>query len=422
MLRNGRAPFVRLAQIRHQLPGHYSEISTPDRATVNRTNRKELKSDFAVVLEQRIHLSGYLPFAQFMREALQHPDYGYYSTKKNVIGGEKADFITAAEIPFFGDVLAAWVMDVWQKMGTPRNFQLVEMGPGKGTLMLNMLRQIRAVLPNLLNFMTIHMVEMGAARQEEQRKALAEFQTASGRIKWHNSIEALPFLSQPTCFIANEYFDALPISLFRYTERGWMETLVDVDEDPATEAHFRLVNAPGVSFANFLMPDDLRHKKDVQQGDTVEVCTHGMSAMETLMKRMVDSGKAAALIIDYGKDEHMTDTLRGIRGHKFVNPLLAPGDIDLSAWVSFKQLRWALERLPLAKERLRWFGPMQQNEFLEWNGIDARLASVLREQETKLALRVLQNFRKLTDDEEMGKNYKVFAVQTNNFPPVSPWM
>merc|ERR1711916_304487 len=105
---------VRLGQARWQLPAHYSEISTPDRDTVNRTNKKELKSDFAVVLEQRINLSGYLPFAQFMREALQHPEYGYYSTKKTVIGGEKADFITAAEIPFFGDVMAAWVMDVWQ--------------------------------------------------------------------------------------------------------------------------------------------------------------------------------------------------------------------------------------------------------------------------------------------------------------------
>jgi NADH dehydrogenase [ubiquinone] 1 alpha subcomplex assembly factor 7 len=408
--------------VRYQFAGHYSEVSTPDRATVNRENRKELKTDFAVVLEQRIHLSGYLPFSQFMREALQHPDYGYYSTKKNVIGGENADFITAAEIPFFGDVLAAWVMDVWQKMGTPRSFQLVELGPGKGTLMLNMLRQIKSTQPQLLNFMTIHMVEMGAARQEEQKKALAEFQTAGGKIKWHNSIEALPFLSQPTAFIANEYFDALPVSIFRYTERGWMEALVDVDTEPSSEAHFRLVNAPGVSFANFLIPDDLRNKTDCKQGDTVEVCTHGMSAMEILMKRMVDAGKAACLIIDYGKDEHMKDTLRGIRGHKFVNPLLAPGDIDLSAWVSFKQLRWALERLPLAKERLRWFGPMQQNEFLEWNGIDVRLASALREQETKLALRIIQNYRKLMDDDEMGKNYKMFAVQTNNFPPVSPWM
>ena len=87
------------------IAGHYAEVSTPDRATINRANRKEFKSEFAVILEQRIQLSGYLPFAQFMREALQHPDYGYYSTKKNVIGGEKADFITAAEIPFFGDVL-----------------------------------------------------------------------------------------------------------------------------------------------------------------------------------------------------------------------------------------------------------------------------------------------------------------------------
>lgn len=415
----GTCPY---SQRRFQVPGHYSEISTPDRATVNSGNKKEFKSDFAIILEQRIQLSGYLPLSQFMREALTHPDYGYYSTKKNVIGTQKADFITSAEIPIFGDVLASWVIDVWQKMGTPRNVHLVELGPGKGSLMLNILRQVRFVQPQLLNFITIHMVEAGPARQAEQKQALAEFQTAEGRIKWHNSLEALPMIMAPVIFISNEYFDALPISRFTYTNRGWMETLIDVDEDPEEPAHFRFVHAPGVGWANYIIPEEIKKREDVEIGDSVEICSHGMSAMETLMKRMADSGKAACLIIDYGKDEHMKDTLRGIRGHKFVNPLISPGDIDLSAWVSFKQLRWALERIPLACDRLKWFGPITQNEFLAWNGIDVRLASALRDQETKLALSIIQNYRKLMDDDEMGETYKVFAVQTNNFPAVSPWM
>lgn len=401
---------------------HHSEMSTPDRATVNRADKKELKSDFTVVLQQKILTGGYLPLAQYMRECLGNPDFGYYSTKKQVIGGERADFITAAEIPFFADILTGFVLDTWQKMGTPRKFHLVELGPGKGTLMQGILRQIMHVQPQLLNFIQVHMVEMGAARQTEQKSALKDFQTAAGRIRWHLSLDALPaFKGEASLFVCNEWFDALPISAYAFTERGWVETLVDVDDDPSHEAHFKFVGSPSGSFASFLMPDEIRLRTDTPMGETVEVCTHGMAAMETLARKMIESGKSAALIVDYGKDEHMKDTLRGIRGHKFVHPLLSPGDIDLSAWVSFKQLRWALERLPLAQQHLAIHGPMTQQDFLAWNGMDVRLASAIRDQETKMAMRMMQNFRRLMDDDEMGKSYKVFAVQTKNFATVAPW-
>eukprot|EP00388_Colpodella_angusta_P005648 GDKJ01017339.1.p1 GENE.GDKJ01017339.1~~GDKJ01017339.1.p1 ORF type:complete len:172 (-),score=12.73 GDKJ01017339.1:70-543(-) len=139
------------------------------------------------------------------------------------------------------------------------------------------------------------------------------------------------------------------------------------------------------------------------------------------MKKMIDSNKAACLIIDYGKDEHMENTLRGIRGHKFVDPLLSPGDVDLSAWVSFKQLRWALDRLDVARKHLKWHPVMTQADFLEWGGIDIRLAHVIKDEETKNAMRILQSFRRLMDKEEMGETYKVFAFQTKGIPNVSPF-
>lgn len=407
-------------------PMHQSEISTPARSTVADPNKKELKTNFAVLLQQRIFSGGYMPLAQFMRECLSHPDFGYYSTKKTVIGGERADFITAAEIPFFADIICAWILDVWQKMGTPRRFNLIELGPGKGTLMAGILRQIAHVQPQLLNFLQVHMIDVGAARQAEQKALLKDFQTAQGRIKWSLSLDAMPSLrGEPSVFIANEWFDALPISAFSFTERnGWSETLVDVDEDPSKEAHFKFVSSATGGFANYLIPEDIRERgrrREAEVGETIEVCTHGMSAMEQIARRMLESGKSASLIIDYGKDEHMKDTLRGIRGHKFVHPLLSPGDVDLSAWVSFKQLRWALERMPMAVESLAWHGPMTQQDFLAWNGIDVRLASAIRNEETKMALRMIQNYRRLVDDEEMGKSYKMFAVQTKNFATVSPW-
>ncbi|CCW65344.1 unnamed protein product [Phytomonas sp. EM1] len=398
---------------------HASEMSTPDRDTVTSKNRKEFKTPLCVELVNKATTQGYYPLTQFIKDCLTHPQHGYYATKKHVIGSEKADFITAAEIGFFGDVLAAWVMDTWQKMGTPRVVHLVELGPGRGSLMRTMLNQIRYSNPHLLHFLQIHLIEVGAARQEEQKKALSEFQTAQGKIKWWMSIESLPFTLEPTIFIANEYFDALPVAQFRYTERGWVETCVEVDEDPATEAHFRLVHAPSGSMSAYLIPDEVRKKGKV--GDCIEVNAVGMQHMELLMKKMIDCQKAACLIIDYGKDENMQNTLRGIRSHRFVDPLLSPGEVDLSSWVAFNQLRWALERLEIARRNLVWFPVITQHDFLQFNGIDVRLAHVIKDEETKSAMKILQNYRRLMDEEEMGKSYKVFAIQTRNFPYVSPF-
>ncbi|CUG87172.1 methyltransferase, putative, partial [Bodo saltans] len=194
-----------------------SEMSTPDRATVNSANRKEFKTPLTIELESKMTAQGFYPVSQFMKECLTHPQHGYYSSKKQVIGSEKADFITAAEIPFFADVLAAWVVDCWQKMGTPRVLHLVELGPGRGTLMRNMLKQIKFSSPQFFHFVQVHLVDVGAARVEEQKKALAEYQTANQKIKWWMSLESIPFSMEPTIFIANEYFDALPVAQFRYT-------------------------------------------------------------------------------------------------------------------------------------------------------------------------------------------------------------
>lgn len=410
---------LRCTPVRLAMNLHASDMSTPDRATVNSANKKEFKTPLCTELVNKITAQGYYPMSQFIKDCLTHPQHGYYATKKHVIGSEKADFITAAEIPFFGDVLAAWVMDAWQKMGTPRVVHLVELGPGRGTLMKTMLKQIQYSNPHLLHFLQVHLVEVGAARREEQKQALAEFQTAQGKIKWWMDLESLPFSLEPTIFIANEYFDALPVAQFRFTERGWVETCVDVDTDPGTEAHFRLVHAPSGSMSAYLIPDEIRTKG--VNGDCYEVNTVGMQTMESLMKKMMDCQKAACLLIDYGKDEHMHSTLRGIRGHRFVDPLLSPGEVDLSCWVSFRQLRWALERLEVARRHLKWFPVMTQHDFLLENGIDIRLAHVIKDEETKSAMKVLQNYRRLMDKEEMGGSYKVFAFQTRNFPNVAPY-
>ena len=401
---------------------YISDMSTPDRATVASGVRKEFLTPLAEDFISRINLEGQLTLGTFMKESLMHPQYGYYSTKKSVIQGsteKNADFITAAELPFFGDIIAAWVMDCWQKMGTPRSINLIELGPGRGTLMKTILTQIKEVSPQLFAFLSIHLVEGGAARAEEQRKSLSSFQTANGKIKWHMGFDALPAHTEPVIFIANEFFDALPVTHFHYTERGWVETMLAVNEDPGTERHFDYVHAPLGTFTAHMIPEDI--KKNGTMGQMIELDVVGMGVAERLAQRLCDAHKGACLIIDYGKDETMASTLRGIRGHKFVDPLLSPGDVDLSAWVSFSQLRWAVERLEQSRRHLKVFPMMTQRAFLEHNGIDVRLAHMIKDQETKSAMKMLQLYKRLMDPGEMGESYKVMCFQTKNFPNVSPY-
>jgi len=404
---------------------HFSDISTPARSTVLDENKKELKTALAGLLQNRIHVGGFLPFSEFFKECLMNPEYGYYTTKRTVIGGASADFTTAAEIPIFCDIICGWIVDVWNKMGTPRRVNLVELGPGKGSLMCSVLRQMQTISPALFQFVNVHMVEAGTQRMEEQKVKLKDFQTATQKIQWYLDIDSLSVTGTPTIMIANEFFDALPVTQFtKDPQRGWLEAVVDVDEDPSQELHFKLAQAPANSFANLLIPDDV--PKDMTQ---IEINTYGMATMEKVGRKLIDSGMGACLIIDYGKDEYMSDTVRGIRGHKFVNPLLSPGDVDLSAWVSFKQLRWALSRWSMAREQLRSYGPLTQRSFLEQNGIDVRLLMLCKAAETKIGLNIISNWRRLMEDkmtsddsQGMGKNFKVWCVATANLPPPSPWL
>lgn len=425
--------FRRTLPLRINTKQHISNLSTPDRATVASSNRKEFMTPLCEDLVHRCSVEGNVTLGMFMKECLMHPSHGYYSTKKNVIQGgasvgdkshsgkvSGADFITAAELPFFGDVMAAWIVDCWQKMGTPRSISLVELGPGRGTLMRTILTQIQHAHPQLFAFVTVHLVEAGAARAEEQRKNLSQFQSAQGKIKWHMSFDSMPNTLEPVIIIANEFFDALPVSHFHYTERGWVETMIQVNNDPGTERHFDYCHAPLGTFSAQLIPDEVR--KHGKIGQMLELNVAGLGVAERLAQRICDASKGAVCLIDYGKDEHMTSTLRGIRGHKFIDPLLSPGDVDLSAWVSFKQLRWAIERNEYCKKYITVHPLLTQREFLEQNGIDVRIAQMIKGQETKTAMKMLQMYKRLMDPSEMGESYKVMCFQTKNFPTMSPFI
>src|SRR6185312_16643048 len=194
------------------------------------------------LLARRIRAQGPLTVADFMAEALGHPEHGYYATRDPL--GRRGDFTTASEISqIFGELIGLWCADLWDRMGRPSPFILAELGPGRGTLMADALRAAR-VMPGFLDAMRLHLVETSPVLRRAQTRALAPLGP-----QWHDSIASLP--EGPLLAVANEFLDALPIRQLVKTTTGWREKLVGLSAESDGLA-FAL--APGPSLAAALVP------------------------------------------------------------------------------------------------------------------------------------------------------------------------
>src|SRR5262245_55166660 len=156
-------------------------------------------------IRKRIKLVGPMPVRQFMTLCLTHPDHGYYITRDPL--GAGGDFVTSPEISqVFGELIGLWAASVWHLMGQPENVRLVELGPGRGTMMLDALRAAQ-VVPAFRQAIVLHLIEVSPALQERQQRALAAQQVP---VVWHESLDDLP--DGPAIIVANEFFDALPVN------------------------------------------------------------------------------------------------------------------------------------------------------------------------------------------------------------------
>ena len=279
-------------------------------------------------IRRRIELAGPMPVAQYMALCLTHPEHGYYTTRDPL--GAAGDFTTAPEISqMFGELVGLWAAAAWRAMGSPDNVRLVELGPGRGTMMLDALRAAK-VMPEFRAAIVLHMIEVSPALERLQRQALG----AGGvPVSWHRALEEVP--DGPMIILANEFFDALPVHQAVMCADGWHERVVKIDEDG--NFHFSIDRDPIPLFDEFL-PSGLRAAKI---GEIFE-WRADRTALE-LGRRVVRSG-GAALIIDYGHVESaIGDTLQAVGGHDYADPLKAPGLVDLTAHVDFQALAQAAE-------------------------------------------------------------------------------
>jgi NADH dehydrogenase [ubiquinone] 1 alpha subcomplex assembly factor 7 len=300
--------------------------------------------------------AGPISLERFMALASMHPKYGYYRSQTPI--GRGGDFITAPEIhQMFGELIGLWAAEVWQAMGEPSTLRLIELGPGRGTLMADVLRAAR-VVAGFRSALDVHLVEMSEVLTETQRRTLAPFARA---VTWHESIEDLP--AGPAIIIANEFFDALPVRHYVRTTAGWNERLVGLDEEGRLA--FGLAPAPDSAMSAALGV--------AQPGAILEIGLAAQRAMGRLVAHVVQE-TGALLVIDYGyRSKRAGETLQAVKNHAYVDPLMTPGETDLTAHVDFA----ALGRAALASGA-DVHGPVAQGVFLARLGIFQRAAALRR--------------------------------------------
>ena len=330
--------------------------------------------------------TGPLPLPHYMALALGHPEHGYYMTRDPF--GAGGDFTTAPEVSqMFGELIGLWLADRWIAHGSPAPFALAELGPGRGTLMADALRAMRAV-PGMADAASIHFVETSPALRALQRERVPE-------AKWHSTVAGLPEL--PLFLIANEFFDALPITQYQRTERGWCERCVDY-----RDGKFLPVLAP-VAAANYkALAENVRN---APVGSIAETCPAATAIAEEIAARIAHRG-GAALIIDYGHTKSAAgDTLQAMRRHRFVDPFDTPGEADLTAHVDFEALARAVRRNGAEPH-----GPANQGAFLNALGIAARAERLSRNATEAQKRDIAAALARLTGEARMGSLFKVLGI------------
>jgi SAM-dependent MidA family methyltransferase len=341
-------------------------------------------------LKARILEDGPITVAEYMAACLHDREEGYYAVRPQL--GEAGDFVTAPLVSqMFGELIGLWALEVWGRMGEPAPFRLIELGPGDGTLMQDLLRAAR-LRPAFAEAADLWLVETSAPLRAAQAKALAP--TAP---RWAGSLAEVP-AGAPVVVVANELLDCLPARQYVRTARGWAERRVGVDAEGRLE--FGLAPAP----AGFTLP------ADAPEGVVWE-SSPSQEALGLALGARIAAEGGAALLIDYGRDQPgYGDTLQALSAHRKISPLDAPGQADLTVHADFPAVAAAartagVETTPIST----------QAAFLEALGIEARAAALARAQPQQAGL-IARQFARLTAPDQMGELFKVLGVHSPGLP------
>ncbi len=330
------------------------------------------------LIRTRIQEHGPIPVSEFMSLALSHPEHGYYRKKDPL--GRGGDFVTAPEVSqMFGELIGLWAAVVWHSLGAPDPVLVVELGPGRGTLMADLLRGA-AIDPAFRSAIRTHLVETSPALRARQAETLKD-----ADVTWHDYVAAVP--PGAAIMIANEFFDALPIRQFVHRAGQWHERMVTTDGDDLA-----FTDGTPVSIVGPKTEDGAIFERN-----------EPATAIAALIGERLAADNGAALIIDYGHAASAAgDTLQAVARHARAEILADPGEADLTAHVDFQALSEA------ARPARAW-GPVTQGAFLRALGIELRADKLMRAN-PKQAMDIETACRRLIDAEEMGTLFKVLAL------------
>ncbi|MBI1392251.1 MAG: class I SAM-dependent methyltransferase [Alphaproteobacteria bacterium] len=350
-----------------------------------------MASPLADRLVALIRAYGPITVADYMSDALFHPNDGYYTSQSPI--GARGDFTTAPEVSqIFGELIGLWLVQSWMEIGEPDYFTLVELGPGRGVMMQDILRAA-AVRPKFLKAARVQLVETSGRLRHEQQKRL---KGAPASIEWKDSFNETA--DGPILIVANELFDCLPIRQFVMTERGWRERMVNVADD-SEQLIFTTAFAPPLDL------DDA--PAAAAPGEVYEISEAGDALIEDISARLARN-KGRALIIDYGHvGEGLGDTLQAIRGHGRWRPLDAPGHADITAHVNFRRLvRRAFDAGAAA------YGPVSQSALLDRLGLALRVERLCAGKSQPEIDEIHAGAFRIAAASEMGELFRAIAVSS----------
>jgi NADH dehydrogenase [ubiquinone] 1 alpha subcomplex assembly factor 7 len=354
-------------------------------------------------LKTLIKEAGPISVAEYMAFCLLDPIDGYYPTRDPL--GIEGDFITAPEISqMFGEVLGLFVLQTWIDMGKPEQFYLIELGPGRGVMMSDMLRAA-SLDKEFQKAVTVILVEASAALEAVQGQSLANTGVS---VQWAKTLETVP--PGPSIVIGNEFLDCLPIRQFIQRDpfaglNGWHERYVGLDED--NRLRFETGVEPASETARSFIPSG---QKDAKLDDLIEACPSVHQIIDTLKVRF-DKHKGRALFIDYGPEmTEFGDTLQALQKHKKIGVFDAPGESDLTARVDFQTVADIAQN-----NGLKTNGPVPQREFLSKLGLEMRAVTLARAKPDAKAV-IARQLHRLTDKTEMGELFKAICLQSYNLP------
>ncbi|MEW6389562.1 MAG: class I SAM-dependent methyltransferase [Pseudomonadota bacterium] len=370
-------------------------------------------------LKAQIAHDGPIATPEFFTRCLHDPRDGYYATRPDL--GAGGDFITAPLVSqMFGELIGLWMIETWTRLGRPAPFRLVEMGPGDGTLMSDLLRAAR-VAPEFLDAADVWLVEVSEPLKARQAERLGD------RARWASRLDEVPG-GAPMLLVANELLDCLPARQFVRTQNGWAERVIGLGEDGELAFGLRPLSppprggggraatgggsparpAPSPSGPSDHLPP---RGEDFSVGAVVETSPAQAALASDIAHRLVTDG-GGALLIDYGRAQPESgDTLQAIQNHQKVDPLKTAGLADLTVWADFPSV------VAAAREAGAKAGPiLTQAQFLLALGILDR-ANALAARQPEKTDQIGRQLDRLVGEAQMGALFKVACLCAPDLSP-----